>query len=116
MKKFTLVVAALAFSTASFADIDCRSGIDHRHPACGPRWHNQHRAPTVIYRDNDNWVAPLVIGGIAGILIANQNRQPEPIIVQQPVIVQQTYPPVGYHFQYILDPYCNCYKQALVPN
>jgi len=114
MKKLSLVVA-LVVSTSAFADIDCRLGIDHRHPACGPRWHNEYRAPTVIYRDNDNWVAPLVIGGIVGAVIANQNRQ-ETVVVQQPVIVQQSYPPVGYHLQYVLDPYCNCYKQALVPN
>jgi hypothetical protein len=118
MKKSILVIAALAFSTMAFADMDCRWGIDHRHPACGPRGHYSHQGPTVVYRDNNNWVAPLVIGGIAGIIIANQNRQPEPVVVQQqPVLVQQqVYPPVGYHFQYILDEYCNCYKQAIVPN
>ena len=116
MKKFNFVVLALAFSTMAVADMDCRWGIDHRHPACGPRWHEQYRGPTIVYRNNDNWIAPLVIGGVAGIIIANQNRQPEPVIVQQPVIVHQVYPPVGYHFQYILDSYCNCYKQALVPN
>ena len=118
MKKFTLVVAALAFSTIAFADMDCRWGIDHRHPGCGPRGHYSYQGPTVVYRDNNNWVAPLVIGGIAGVIIANQTRHPEPVVVQQqPVLVQQqVYPPVGYHFQYILDEYCNCYKQALVPN
>jgi hypothetical protein len=117
MKKSILVIAALAFSTVAFADMDCRWGIDHRHHGCGPRGHYSHQGPTVVYRDNNNWVAPLVIGGIAGIIIANQNRQPEPVVVQQPVYVQQqVYPPAGYHFQYILDEYCNCYKQALVPN
>ena len=35
-----------------------------------------------------NWVAPLIIGGIAGAVVANSNR---PVVVeQQPVIVQQS--------------------------
>lgn len=53
------------------------------------QWHHHHgyRGPTVVYRDN--WVAPLIIGGIAGAVIAN-SRQPETVVVQQPpVVVQQ---------------------------
>ena len=108
---------------------------------------------------NDDWVAPLIVGGIAGALIANHvnkssqvgpsnsevyvqpgldcrpfmaNRHPlcdsprpryvEPVVVERRVIVNNNVtfpsniPPAGYHFQYIHDNYCNCYKQALVPN
>ena len=109
---------------------------------------------------NDDWVAPLIVGGIAGALIANHvnkssqtgpannevyvqpgldcrpgmpNRHPlcdsprltryvEPVVVERRVIVHNNVtfpsntPPVGYHFQYLYDNYCNCYKQALVPN
>jgi hypothetical protein len=88
MKKLLLVAVTLMVSNMAFADMDCRWGIDHRNPRCGPRWHQEHRPPTVIYRDNDNWVAPLIIGGIAGAVIANANQQP--VVVQQPqtVIVQ----------------------------
>ena len=50
------------------------------------QWHHDHRGPRVIYRDN-NWVAPLIIGGIAGAVIANQNQHPV-IVQQQPVYVQ----------------------------
>ena len=62
---------------------DCRWGLDHRHHNCGPRWEPR----TVIVERND-WVAPLIIGGIAGAVIANANQQP--VVVQQPqtVIVQ----------------------------
>ena len=64
MKKLLLVAVTLMVSNMAFAQ-DCRWGIDHRHPSCGPRWHYEHRPATVIYRDNDNWIAPLIIGGIA---------------------------------------------------
>jgi hypothetical protein len=51
------------------------------------QWHHHHRpyyGPTVVYRDN--WVAPLILGGIAGAVIA---RESQPVIVQQqPVYVQ----------------------------
>jgi hypothetical protein len=44
--------------------------------------HHGHR-----HHSGPNWgylVAPLVIGGIAGAAIINNNRQPETIIIQQP--------------------------------
>ena len=88
MKKLFLIAVTLMVSNITFAQ-DCRWGIDHRHPSCGPRWHYEHRPATVIYRDNDNWIAPLIIGGIAGAVIANQNQQP--VIVQQPQTVCTTW-------------------------
>lgn len=84
MKKVLLVTVTLLVSNMAFADIDCRWGIDHRHSRCGPRWEPR----TVVVQRND-WVAPLIIGGIAGAVIANHN-QPQPVIVQQPVVVQQS--------------------------
>ena len=82
MKKLLLVAVTLMVSTMSFAQ-DCRWGLNHRHHNCGPRWEPR----TVIVERND-WVAPLIIGGIAGAVIANANQQP--VVVQQPqtVIVQ----------------------------
>ena len=86
MKKVLVVAVTLLVSNMAFADMDCRWGIDHRHPRCGPRFEPR----TVIVERND-WVAPLIIGGIAGAVIANQNQQQQqPVVVQQqPVIVQQ---------------------------
>ena len=83
MKKLLLVAVTLMVSNMAFAQ-DCRWGLDHRHHNCGPRWEPR----TVIVERND-WIAPLIIGGIAGAVIANQN-QPQPVVVQQPqtVIVQ----------------------------
>ena len=82
MKKLLLVAVTLMVSTMAFAQ-DCRWGLNHRHHNCGPRWEPR----TVIVERND-WVAPLIIGGIAGAVIANANQQP--VVVQQPqtVIVQ----------------------------
>ena len=65
------------------------------------------------------WVAPLIIGGAIGYEI---NRANQPVIIQQPpVIIQQpqTYgelPPVGYHWQEMIDPQTNTKKIVLVPN
>jgi hypothetical protein len=55
--------------------------------AASAQWNHRH------YSGGNNWVAPLIIGGIAGALITREAQQPPPVIVQQPqVIVQQ--PPV----------------------
>ena len=49
------------------------------------QWH-QHYHHGGYYRGGGNWVAPLIIGGIAGAVIA---RESQPVIVQQqPVYVQ----------------------------
>ena len=65
------------------------------------------------------WVAPLIIGGAIGYEI---NRANQPVIIQQPpVIIQQpqTYgelPPVGYHWQEMIDPQTGVRKIVAVPN
>ena len=63
----------------------------------------------------ENWVAPLMIGGL---IVYEATRPPQTVIIQQtpqPVIVHQL-PPVGYHWTQIVDASCNCYKVVLVPN
>jgi len=72
MKKLLLVITLLVATTAN------------------AQWNHHHRYienRTVIV-DRNEWIAPLIIGTIAGAVIANAN-QPQPIIQQQPVIVQQ---------------------------
>ena len=63
------------------------------------------------------WVVPAVVGGA----IVYEATRP-PVIVQQPVYVQQppaapAYPqPADMHWEAILDAQCNCYRTVLVPN
>jgi hypothetical protein len=55
--------------------------------AASAQWH-QH-PPRTYYVHDDNWVAPLIFGGIAGALITREVQQQPVIVQQQPVIVQQ---------------------------
>ena len=68
MKKVLIGTILVLMATTSFA-----------------QYHHGWNRPVYVYRDN--WIAPLIIGGIAGAVIANQN-QPQPVIVQQPVLMQ----------------------------
>ena len=66
-----------------------------------------------------NWVAPAIIGGVIGYEI---NRAPPPIVIQQPpVIIQQPQPyvqspPIGYHWEEMIDPQTGVRKIVAVPN
>jgi hypothetical protein len=73
------------------------------------QWHH-HRGygPTVIYRDS-NWVAPLIIGGIAGAVIANQQQQP--VVVQQPPVYVQSQPVIVQR-----EPVCTEWKEIQTPD
>jgi hypothetical protein len=67
------------------------------------------------------WVAPALIGGVIGYELARP-APPPPIVYVQPspttVYVQPSLgvPPLGYHWQTILDGQCNCYRNVLIPN
>jgi len=68
------------------------------------------------YYGGGNWVAPLIIGGVAGYALS----RPQPVVVQQPpIIVQQpqpvpTYGQPVYQYQSIWFDDCSCYKTVLV--
>ena len=104
MKKLLLVAVTLMVSTMSFAQ-DCRWGIDHRHPRCGPRWEPR----TVIVEHND-WVAPLIIGGIAGAVIANNANQ-QPVVVQREQVIVQQPQTVCTTWKEILQPDGQIYRE-----
>lgn len=68
------------------------------------------------YRGGNNWVAPLVLGGIAGAVIAREYQTPvyvqqPPVYIQQPQVVQQPYP---------VQPYtignCTAWKEIQTPD
>jgi hypothetical protein len=76
-------------------------------PAMAQHWHGHggyYRGPAVVYRDN--WVAPLILGGVVGAAIANRpTTQTETVIVQQPqtVFVQR-------------QPVCTEWKEIQMPD
>jgi len=64
------------------------------------------------------WVAPALVGGVIGYELARPDTvvvEQQPVIVQQPQTVVQA-PPVGYHWQQMIDPSTNTQKIVLVPN
>ena len=76
-----------------------------------------------VYRAGGDWVGPALIGGIIGYELSRPRYYtPPPVIVQQPPVIysppvsQPVYPPVGYHFEQIMDGVCNCYRTVLVAN
>ena len=101
-------------------------------------WNNGYRGGYYGYRGpvyynnygyNNNWVAPALAGAVVGGLVARSYYAPPPVVYAQPQViytqpsvtyVQQSSPapavPPGYHWQYMMDPACDCYKYALVPN
>jgi len=70
---------------------------------------------------NNGWVAPALIGGVIGYELARP-----PVVIEQPVIVQPPQvvvqqpgyapPPVGYHYQQMVNPQTGQYQLVLVPN
>ena len=65
-------------------------------PVLAQHWHHGHRyhGPARHYGHygHNNWVAPLIIGGVVGAVIANRPAQAETVIVQQqPIYVPQEF-------------------------
>jgi hypothetical protein len=61
------------------------------------------------------WAGPALIGGVIGYELA----RPPVYVEQQPVIIQQPViqaPPVGYHWQEMIDPQTGIKKVVAVPN
>lgn len=71
MKKLLLLITLLA-ATAAQAQA---------------QWHHGHRhwEPRTVVVERNNWMAPLIIGGITGVVIANAS-QPQ-VVVQQPQVI-----------------------------
>jgi hypothetical protein len=97
MKKLLILLGLLTLTTAASAHCCYR--------------------PPVYVQNNSGWIAPALIGGFIGYELS----QPRTIVVEQPVYVQPPQPaiqlpPVGYHWQEMIDPTTNTRKIVLVPN
>jgi len=94
MKKFLLVLSMLLVAGTA-----------------GAQWQHRHYwEPRAVVVERNDWVAPLIIGGIAGAVIANA-RQPQPVIVQpQPMIVQRE-PMIVQR-----EPVCTAWKEIQMPD
>jgi hypothetical protein len=64
------------------------------------------------------WIAPAVIGGVIGYELTRPSTiyvEPQPVVIQQSQPVVQA-PPVGYHWQQMVDPQTGITKIVAVPN
>jgi hypothetical protein len=57
----------------------------------GDRYHGHRNHHYHHRQQNYNWVAPLIIGGVVGAVIANETQRP---VVQPPAVVYYSNPPV----------------------
>jgi len=88
MKKLFITLALVCIALPALAQY-------HSH---GHRHHGHHRG----YHSGPNWVAPLVIGGVVTYALT----RPDPVVVQQPIIIQQDQPSV------ILNQNCTPWKEV----
>ena len=94
------------------------ASISHAHE--GLRHHGYYGGG---YYAGNNWIAPAIIGGVIGYELSRPRPvyvEPQQVIIQQPPVVytQPTIqqPPLGYHWQEMIDPVTNQRKIVLVPN
>ena len=72
--------------------------------------YRQRPHPQAIWRGNDGWILPAIF---LGSILAIEANRPQPVVIQQPVIVEPVQPVYKYVRAY--DPSCSCYKQVLIP-
>lgn len=113
MKKYVLAIMAVMIVTTAIANPEHRR--DH---SFNNHDYRQRPHPQAVWRNNDGWILPAIFLG--SILAIEANRRP--IIVEQPVVVQQTYVQPAptfveptYKYVRAYDPSCSCYKQVLIP-
>ena len=79
----------------------------------------RHGGGHYVYRPGFGWVVPTIIGGVVGYEIAKA-QQPTTVYIPTPVApapqIVPPSPPVGFHWEAILDAGCNCYRTVAVPN
>lgn len=104
MKKVLISVILASVATVSFAQ-QWQHQLHHHHPA--PR--------TVIVERND-WITPLIIGGIAGAVIANANNQAQVYVPPQPVYVQSQPQVYVEQTTSVRPPICSDWREIQTPD
>ena len=102
MKKILLALSLITLAMTSSAHGPYRMG----------GWHGGY------YGCGGCWVAPALIGGVVGYELARPETvvvEQQPVIVQQPQTVVQA-PPVGYHWQEMVNPQTGVKQVVAVPN
>ena len=93
-------------------------------------YYRGYRGPVYVNNGyNNNWVVPALAGVAVGALATRSYYAPPTQVVyvqpQPTYYYQQPYPnnstpanppPFGYHWQYLLDGGCNCYRWAILPD
>ena len=100
MKKIVLALVLATFASSALADRDDFHGGYHG------GGHYEHYYHGGGHGGGGDWLAPLLIGGVAGYVLA----QPPRTVVVVPA------PPYGYHYETVVDANCNCYRTILVSN
>lgn len=109
MRKIIAAVVLSVIAASSFAD-----GYEHRENHRGGYYGGYNGG----YHNRDgggNWIAPLIIGGVIGAVIANQNQPPvyqqqSPIYTSPPVYQQA---PIYKNVE-VYIPECSCYRVVTV--
>jgi hypothetical protein len=80
--------------------------------------HEEFRVHRCCYSTGANFLAPALIGGVIGYELARPNTvyvEPSVVYAQPPVTMVQQ-PPVGYHWQQMMNPQTGQLQTVLVPN
>lgn len=99
LTKLLIAGIAVAMSTAAVAQ---------------PRGDFGHRGGHSHHHSGGNWVAPLVIGGVIGAVIASQPRevyvQPAPVYIPPRPVYPEYTPRTMWRRVDVYIPECNCYR------
>jgi hypothetical protein len=112
MKKIILAVLLSIITTSAMAQYHgYRGGYGYRGPVIVNNYHGYHGG---CYGCGIG--AGIVAGAIIGSSLTTHYYNPVPVYVNPTPVYVQPSVPYGYHYETMLDPNCNCYRNVLVAN